>query len=213
MMKPDLVIFDCDGVIVDSEGPTCEAIAANLSRYGMALKPEGVHELFMGRTLHDIQASEEAKNLNLPDNWVDELYAEMFEILKGAPLSDGVIDLFDALENQGTAIAIASNGAMDKMKVTLGPSGLYDRLKDRMYSGHTHAPKPQAGMLVAAMEQAGARPEHTVMIDDSTAGAGAAQAAGTQFYGYSEHSPDSVLKPLGVDIVYSMAELKQKLVK
>lgn len=213
-MIPDLVIFDCDGVIVDSEGPTCDAIAKNLTGFGFPLDKAGVHELFVGQTLHDIHRAGRERGLALPDNWVSDLYAEMFEVLgQGVPLSDGVIDLFDALEAQGTRIAIASNGAIDKMRVTLSPYGLFDRLKDRMYSGHFQEPKPKAGMLVAAMKQANALPERTFMIDDSTAGAGAAVAAGTQFIGYSEHGGADKLEPLGVDIAYSMADLRARLVK
>uniref|UniRef100_UPI0025C4A4FF HAD-IA family hydrolase n=1 Tax=Marivivens sp. TaxID=1978374 RepID=UPI0025C4A4FF len=108
--------------------------------------------------------------------------------------------------------AIASNGAIDKMRVTLTPYGLFDRLKDRMYSGHVQVPKPNAGMLIAAMKQANASPKRTFMIDDSTAGAGAAVAAGTHFIGYSEHGGAEKLKPLGVDIAYSMADLRARLV-
>ena len=213
-MIPDLVIFDCDGVIVDSEGPTCDAIAKNLTSYGFPLDRDGVHDLFVGQTLHDIHRAGRKRGLGLPDNWVSELYLEMFEMLgRGVPLSKGVVELFDALEAQGTRIAIASNGAIDKMRVTLSPHGLFDRLSDRMYSGHFQEPKPKAGMLVAAMKQANALPERTFMIDDSTAGAGAAVAAGTQFIGYSEHGGAEKLEPLKVDIAYSMADLRARLVK
>jgi HAD superfamily hydrolase (TIGR01509 family) len=213
-MIPDLVIFDCDGVIVDSEGPTCDAIAKNLTSYGFPLDRDGVHDLFVGQTLHDIHRAGRERGLGLPDNWVSELYLEMFELLgRGVPLSKGVVELFDALEAQGTRIAIASNGAIDKMRVTLSPHGLFDRLSDRMYSGHVHEPKPKAGMLIAAMTQANAAPERTFMIDDSAAGAGAAAAAGTHFIGYSEHGGAEKLAPLGVEIAYSMAELRAKLIK
>ncbi len=213
-MIPDLVIFDCDGVIVDSEGPTCDVIAANLTRHGMPLDRSGVHDLFVGQTLHDIRDLGRARGLELSDTWIDDLYAEMFDVLHdGVALADGFIDLIDALEAQGTRIAIASNGADAKMRVTLGPHGLYDRLDGRLYSGHTMAGKPAPDMLFAAIEQANARPDRTYMIDDNPAGFGSAKAAGTGFYGYSEFGGEERLKPLGVDIVYSMAELHAKFIK
>ncbi len=213
-MKPALVIFDCDGVIVDSEGQTCIAIANSLTRYGMTITADQIHDQFLGGTLFDIRDRARADGFDLPDDWVREVYAEMFDLLdQGVALSSGVVDLFDALEAQGTKIAIASNGAMDKMRHTLGPHGLFDRFDGWIWSGHTSkSPKPEPGMLISAMQKAGATPETTVMIDDSPAGAGAAEAAGTRFYGYSEHTPAEKLAQTGAEIVRSMAELKTRLI-
>ncbi len=214
-MTPDLVIFDCDGVIVDSEGPTCAVIAKHLREYGMEIQAEDVHELFVGQTIHEIHRTGRLKNLDLPDDWSAQVYEEMFEVLaEGVPLSAGVVELFDALEAQGTRIAIASNGAIEKMQHTLGPHGLFDRFADgRMFSGHTSgAPKPQPGMLQMAMEQAKAAPARTFMIDDSVAGEGAARNAGTRFYGYNEHGGRELLEPTGAEIVMSMQELHDRLV-
>lgn len=168
----------------------------------------------MGGTLQQVMAKGRAKGADLPDNWITEVYDEMYALLEqGVPLSAGVVDLFDALEAQGTRIAIASNGAMTKMRTTLGPYGLFDRFDGRIYSGHVDEPKPGGGMLVKAMAQANAAPERTFMIDDSPAGAGAAQSANTRFFGYVEHGNRKKMEPLGVDLVGSMAELSKHLIK
>jgi len=79
----------------------------------------------------------------LPDDWVDQLYQDIFAALgKGVPVFDGVFDLLNALDTAGIATAIASNGPMRKMEITLRPTQLWDRFAPRIYSGHDYAPKP-----------------------------------------------------------------------
>ena len=69
-MTPKLVIFDCDGVLVDSEGPMAEVLAANLTRHGLPVSPGDVHRLFVGGTLDSVGERARALGARLPETWV-----------------------------------------------------------------------------------------------------------------------------------------------
>lgn len=184
-MSIKLVIFDCDGVLVDTEPVTDRILAANLTSHGFAVRPDEVHKLFVGGTIQGVFEYVQAQGVALPNDWVQGMYAQMFAGLReGVPVIPGVIDLIDQLEGAGIALAVASNGPMAKMEISLGPSGLWDRLQGRLLSGHDYGPKPGPEMLVHAMSQAGVAPDETVMIDDMPAGWNAAQAAGVRALAY-----------------------------
>lgn len=184
-MTPDLVIFDCDGVLVDTEMATCTVIAQNLNRHGFAITPGETHTLFAGGTIASAGAEAVRRGANLPDTWVDQMYTEIFDHLRGGvDVIAGGETLIDLLDENGIKMAIASNGPVAKMEITLRPSGLWDRFAGRIYSGHDHTPKPAPDMLLRIMDDAGVGAAQTVMIDDMHAGCSAAQAAGVRCFGY-----------------------------
>lgn len=184
-MTPKLVIFDCDGVLVDSEPATDRAMAANLARYGLTLTQDQVHTLFVGGTIKGAGDEARRRGATLPDNWVDEMYAEMFAALRtGVDLLPGVIGLLDQLETRRIATAIASNGPVAKMEITLPPVGLWDRFEGRIYSGHDHGAKPAPDMIWTIMRDAGVTASETVMIDDSLTGCQSAINAGVRCLGF-----------------------------
>lgn len=185
-MTVDLVIFDCDGVLVDTEGVTNRAISANLGRYGFEITPEECFGLFVGGTIQSARDEARRRGAPLPDTWVDEMYAEIFAALEqGVEVFPGLFDLLDLLDAKGIATCIASNGPPRKMAISLTPSGLHDRFAGRIYSAYTHGPaKPDPAMLHHAMRDHGVAAARCAMIDDSLAGILAAQAAGVQAIGY-----------------------------
>ena len=128
------------------------------------------------------------------------------------PVTKGVIELLDWIQNNQVKIAVASNGPMAKMERTLGPSGLFEYLQGRIYSSHDHGTsKPEPGLLLKAAADAGVATHRAVMIDDSPAGASAARAAGMRCFGYVEHGNHEKMKNEGVPLVHSMADLKREL--
>ena len=213
MKTVDLVIFDCDGVIVDSEGLLNEIVAKSLTDHGLPISAEECHERFVGGTMYILRDRAIEAGAKLPENWVNDIYAEIFERLRqGVDVSKGFVELIDTLEEHGVKIAVASNGPMDKMRASLGPSGLFDRLDGRIFSAHDHnTAKPEPKLLELAAQAAGVAIERAVMVDDSPAGVGAARAAGMRFIGYAEHGNKDKLTEEGADIVYSMQELKERL--
>ncbi len=213
MKTVDLVIFDCDGVIVDSEGLLNEIVAKSLTDHGLPISAEECHRRFVGGTMYILRDRAIEAGAKLPENWVNEIYAEIFERLRqGVDVSKGFVELIDNLEEHGVKIAVASNGPMDKMRASLGPSGLFDRLDGRIFSAHDHnTAKPEPKLLELAAQAAGVAIERAVMVDDSPAGVGAARAAGMRFIGYAEHGNEDKLTEEGADVVYSMLELKERL--
>ena len=184
-MTPDLVIFDCDGVLVDTEPMTDRIIAANLTRHGLPIRPKEIHTLSAGGTLKAVGEEAVLRGARLPEDWLGSAYEEVYAGLRaGVPVVPGVIDLIDRLEDAGIATAVASNGPMAKMEISLMASGLWDRFAGRIYSAYDHAPKPAPDMLLHAMRVAGADLARTWMVDDMAAGWRAAKAAGCGCFAY-----------------------------
>ncbi len=193
-MATKLVIFDCDGVLVDTEPLTDVVLSKKLTEYGLPLAPSEIPGLFRGGTIQAVGEEAMRRGATLPDNWLDDLYAAVFDALRhDVPVIDGVFDLIDVLDGAGIGRAIASNGPVAKMKISLTPSGLWDRFAGRIYTGHDHGPKPKPDMLLRIMAEAGVTPDETVMIDDMPAGFNAAKAAGIRCFGYvADGDPDRV---------------------
>jgi len=184
-MTVDLVIFDCDGVLVDSEPATDEVIADFLNTHGLSVTPAQVHALFVGGTMASVGEEAMRRGAVLPDGWLDTLYASVFDRLRqGVPVIAGVVDLLDQLDKAGIKTAIASNGPQEKMRITLQPTGLWPRFAPHIYSGHDHGPKPAPDMIRQIMADLNVAPDRTVMIDDSAPGCRSAQAAGIRCFGF-----------------------------
>lgn len=207
-----LVIFDCDGVLVDSEPPTLRVIADSLTRYGLAMQPDDVAAQFTGGALKDLGIAAAALGATLPDDWLTQTYNEMFTALReGVAVIDGILPLLDKLGTARIAIAIASNGPMEKMAITLPPSGLWDRFQGRIYSAHEHIAKPSPDMLLKACAQAGVSVDQAVMIDDSTTGCRSAKAANIRCFGFDEHGDGAHLAAVGATPVHHIDEIAKAL--
>ncbi|QDC11338.1 HAD-IA family hydrolase [Oceanicola sp. D3] len=209
-MTPELVIFDCDGVLVDSEGPLAALAVEDLAGHGFEVAPDDFHDRFVGGTLADVERRLREAGAKLPEGWTDSLYEKVFVLMDaGVPLSEGTAEMLDWLEGAGVQVAVASNGPMRKMQGSLGASGLFVRLGGRIFSAHDHGTaKPQPGLLLKAAEAAGVHPARAVMVDDSPVGAAAAKAAGMRFFGYVEHGNAEKMAALDVPLVRSMRELR-----
>lgn len=204
-MTPALVIFDCDGVLVDTETVGNTVIASSLSRCGLKITPDEAISYFAGGTIAAVAEEAERRGAVLPDNWVAQTYAEIFARLReGVAVINGVFPLIDRLDALGIARAVASNGPMEKMQITLGPSGLWDRFAGRIYSGHDHGPKPAPDMIYRIMADAGVTPAQTVMIDDMPSGCQAAHAAGIRCLGYIADGDSNRLEGTGAEPIHTM---------
>ncbi|MEJ8561710.1 HAD family phosphatase [Yoonia sp. GPGPB17] len=211
-MTPKLVIFDCDGVLVDTEAVTNKIIADFLGRYGLTIAEDEIITLFPGGTMASVGIEAAKRGAVLPDGWLNAIYDEVFGALRhGVALIAGVDALIDNLLANGIAIAIASNGPMQKMEITLRPSGLWSRFEGRIYSGHEHGPKPKPDMLFKIMADMGVAATQTVMIDDMPSGCRAAQAAGIRCFGYVADGDPDRLDGTGAIQVQSMAEIARLL--
>lgn len=207
----DLVIFDCDGVLVDSEVISNQVLMGNLAGYGLHLTLPECMSLFVGGTMVGVRDKARSMGADLPDDWVDQIYAETYDRLrKGVPLVPGVSELLAALDQNGIPFCVASNGSPDKMKITLGQNGLWDRFKDVMFSAHvlgTGKPDPKMFKLAAQHFEANT----PVVIEDSQNGVTAALRAGMRCLAYAPHGGGDSLADMGAEVITEMAQVHRLL--
>jgi HAD superfamily hydrolase (TIGR01509 family) len=177
--KPvELVIFDCDGVLIDSERLAVKVDVLVLRDLGWHLSELEVIERFVGRSARDTQAAIEAHlGHELPAGW-DERYKELYGQAFAAELApvDGVVTALDKITLPS---CVASSGTPEYLRYTLGLTGLFDRFAGRIFSSADVARgKPAPDLFLHAAEQMGAKPSGCVVVEDSRPGVEAARAAG-----------------------------------
>ncbi len=208
-MPPDLVLFDCDGVLVDSENITNGVLCQNLARHGLKITGSQLSELFLGGTIMGVAERSRAMGACLPDSWVDDVYAEIFAALESdvtvIPHVEFALDRLDAV---GLPYAVGSNGPHRKMEITLRRTGLAPRFQGRIYSREDVAkPKPAPDVYLKAAADAGVVPARCVVIEDSPNGARAGKAAGMACFGFAAETPPERLAPLCDQIFQDMRAL------
>ena len=188
-LPPKAVIFDCDGVVVDSEGPTLVMLRDDLARHGLDLTIADLEAGYVGGTVESCGIKARAAGATLPDDWVADFYDRMYAMLRDhTPLIPGILTVLDALDAAGIPFAMGSNGTPEKMQITLGQHGLVERFRGHLYSGQALGrPKPAPDLYLHAAAQLGVPPQGCVVIEDSAAGARAARAAGMRCLGYAPH--------------------------
>jgi HAD superfamily hydrolase (TIGR01509 family) len=208
------IIFDCDGVLVDSEPAAFDLLAEDLDSRGLSLPRAEMERIFIGGTIAGVHVKARALGAALPDGWVTDFYERLYaRLAQGTPLMPGVLDLLDALDAAGIPYAVGSNGSDRKMQVTLGQHpGLLDRFQDRLFSGQTlGAPKPAPDLYLHAARALGHPPADCAVIEDSPTGARAAAAAGIPCFGFAPHDDGAALAAEGATLFRSMAALPRLL--
>lgn len=210
MIPPKAVLFDCDGVLVDTEPPTFELLHTELVSRGLTLDMAEMERMFVGGTMENLAETARSMGADLPDDWVSHFYGMLYKHLEtNAPLIDGVEALLDRLDAAGIVYAVGSNGRAAKMAVTLGQHpALLARFKGHVYSGQDlGCPKPEPGLYLHAARALGVAPEHCVVVEDSPTGAMAAANAGIRCMGYAPHGATEALLAAGVVPFASMHDL------
>ena len=179
-----LVIFDCDGVLVESEHISVRTDAAVLAELGWPLSEDEIVERFVGRT-HEYMVGEIEAQLGRPlaHDWEDRfahLYRDAFEA-ELAPV-DGVVEALDRIT---IPVCVASSGGHERLRYTLGLTGLYNRFEGRVFSASEVANgKPAPDLFLYAAERMGVEPASCAVVEDSRYGVEAARAAGMRAFGY-----------------------------
>jgi HAD superfamily hydrolase (TIGR01509 family) len=180
----ELVIFDCDGVLVDSERIAVRVDTEVLAELGWPLSEEEVVARFMGRTTEDMIKTIEAEIDDLEPGWYGEFDRRYHEALEAElkPV-DGVVEALDAI---AAPTCVASSGTHEKMRLTLGITGLYERFDGRIFSAEDVARgKPAPDLFLHAARSLGADPAACAVIEDSRPGLQAARAAGMRAFAYA----------------------------
>ncbi|MBA2699460.1 MAG: HAD family phosphatase [Nocardioidaceae bacterium] len=183
-----LVVFDCDGVLVDSERLAVDLDVRVLGALGWEITREEVIERFVGRSDADMRAEiEEHLGRALPGNWdagwADEYRRVLDERLVSVP---GVVEAIAEVVAQGFATCVASSGSHAKMQNTLALTGLSACFEGRIFSA-TEVPrgKPAPDLFLYAASTMGFDPSSCVVVEDSRYGVEAARAAGMAVIGYA----------------------------
>lgn len=211
-MRPDLVIFDCDGVLVDTEKRSNEMLVEVLGRDGFHITYEECRRMFVGRSAASIQKIVEAQaSIGLGHDWVKHLHIETEEIFaRGVDAVPGVYAQIEHLHGLNVPFCVASSGNVSKMHITLGVTGMLPLLRDVLFSASmVENGKPAPDLFLHAAKQMGHEPAGCVVIEDSVPGVEAATAAGMRALGYAGDpiTNADALRGAGGEIFHDMAHL------
>lgn len=175
---PSLVIFDCDGVLVDSEPIAIDVLVDTIASLGVTISKDVAYRDFLGRTLKAISASLATDHGVTMDATALEdmrhsLYARYKSALRPMPGIANVLDMLDI------PVCVASSSVSERIEISLKLTGLYNRLAPNIYSATMVSNgKPAPDLFLLAAQRMGVAPANCVVIEDSPAGVMAAQAAG-----------------------------------
>lgn len=206
-MKYKCVIFDCDGVLVDTEVISIGTFVEMGNRLGANIDFEFAMVNFLGKSLEYCFNYVESKCTEpFPDNFVAEYRRISFDRFKNElqPIT-GVKELIDALE---VPFCVASNGPLNKVQLNLKTVGLDVVFGDNMFSAYQiNKFKPDPSLFIHAASTLGFKPEECVVIEDSAVGVKAAIAGGFDVFGFANKRSEALLKKEGVTLFYHMDEL------
>jgi HAD superfamily hydrolase (TIGR01509 family) len=208
-----LVIFDCDGVLVDSEPLSNTVFALALQREGLDWSVEETMRRLMGRSMKAcIEIIEGLLARQLPENFVHKLQAETLQAFRDAPLQPvpGINEAIDTLEAAGVNTCIASSGGFDKMEVSLGVTGLLARFEGRIFSATQVArAKPFPDLFLHAAIAMNEQPFDCIVVEDSVPGVQAAKLAGMRVLGYAgaPHTDRDAMAAAGAFLFADMTKL------
>lgn len=211
----DAILFDCDGVLVDSEATTNAVLAAMLRELGADISDAETLRRFVGKSLREEGATVQAlTGQPMPEGWyqsfTERRNAALATTVEAVPGIESVLDAASAL---GFSQAVASGADRGKMRVTLGRTGLLGRLQPHIYgSDQVERSKPHPDVYLLAAQGLGIAPERCLVIEDSPTGTQAGVAAGATVLAYCAHGDPRSLLAAGATMVFDdMARLARLL--
>jgi HAD superfamily hydrolase (TIGR01509 family) len=207
MTEPDLIIFDCDGVLVDSEVLSCRCLSKVLAGYGIELGLDQALDLFLGRSVTAVVEHYEALGRSVPEQFSTELRAGVHAAFLAAlcPI-EGVNTVLEGLQ---IPHCVASSSDVDRVSFSLSLTGLAPHFDSRLYTSQmVKRGKPAPDLFLYAAERMQADPGRTLVIEDSISGVTAAKAAGMTVWGfvggshYQSRDGKAILYKAGADRVF-----------
>ncbi|MDQ3103893.1 MAG: HAD family phosphatase [Actinomycetota bacterium] len=214
-MRPGLVVWDCDGVLVDTERLVTRLEAEWITALGWPLTQGEVVDRFVGRTATHMDA-EIKRHLGraVPTSWHGDLREASHKLFRAELTAiDGVVDVLDRLDRAAVMSCVASSSDHDRLRLVLGLTDLYDRFGGRIHSAFDvpHG-KPAPDLFEHAAELAGVAVGDCVVIEDSVPGVTGAVAAGMRVLGYAGGLvPAAQLSEAGAEIFEHMREVPARL--
>ena len=206
--KPDLIIFDCDGVLVDSELLSCQCLSEVLAEFDIALSQEQALDLFLGRSTKAIEQHYRDLGQILPDGFLPRLKSQ---VLKTFPTSlQPIPGVAAVMSDLSVPFCVASSSDIDRVALSLDVTGLRTYFGDRIYTAQmVRHGKPAPDLFLLASERMGIQPARTLVIEDSVSGVEAGKAAGMTVWGfiggshYRGRDGRAILSGAGADRVFA----------
>ena len=202
-MNYELIIFDCDGVLVDSELLSNQIFCEILNGYGLNLTLDDMFKVFVGNSMSRcIEIIETMLGHPAHEN-IEATYQERTTIAFERDLK-AVEGIEAILQKLHSPYCIASSGSHSKMQTTLGTTGLIKYFDNNIFSTKDVArPKPHPDVYLHAAEQMGHATSKCLVIEDSPLGVQAGKAAGMTVIGFTGSMPELRLKDAGADMTMS----------
>lgn len=214
----ELVIFDCDGVLIDSETLSNRVTAIMLASVGWVMTEAECEERFIGLSYSTVQRAAEAHlGVSLGADWVSRTVdLTVAAMAREAEAMPGARDALDAVSGHGLPWRIASNSSHLEMDAKFGRVGWRDLVAGRVHSAaeivaRGGAAKPAPDVFLAAAAAEGIDPAHCLVVEDSAAGATAARAAGMDCLGFARHGDNPRLRAAGAVLFRSLFDLPELL--
>jgi HAD superfamily hydrolase (TIGR01509 family) len=206
-MKYKCVIFDCDGVLVDTEHISIGTFVEMGNKLGANIDFEFAMVNFLGKSLeYCFEYIEKRCTEPFPDDFEKQYRSVSFEKFQNELQAiDGVEEVIKKLE---VPFCVASNGPLNKMQLNLKTVGLDVLFGDNMFSAYQiNKFKPDPALFIHAAATLGFKPEECVVIEDSTVGVQAALVGGFDVFGFANKRSEALLLETGAKLFYSMNEL------
>lgn len=183
MTRPDLIIFDCDGVLVDSELISCRCLTEVLAEYGINLGLDQALDLFLGRSMTAVLQHYRERGCAIPEQFSADLRSGVRSaFLSGLCPIEGVSSVLEALQ---VPSCVASSSDLDRVCFSLELTGLAAHFGERLYTAQmVKRGKPAPDLFLYAAERMQGDPRRTLVIEDSVSGVKAAKAAGMTAWGF-----------------------------
>ncbi|MEH1808020.1 HAD family hydrolase [Nostoc sp.] len=207
LVQTELVIFDCDGVLVDSERLGNRVFVKFVAEFGLAMKLEEAIFLFKGCKMADcVAVIEQRLGKKMPQDFVTQLRTRTAEAFERELLPVEGIEA--ALDKINLPICVASSDPPEKIKLALRVTNLLSRFEGRIFSSYEIGSwKPAPDLFLYAAKNMGFQAPSCTVVEDSVLGVRAGVAAGMRVLGYTEQSEAHLLEASGAHIFYSMHQL------
>ncbi|MGE4482049.1 HAD family hydrolase [Acidocella sp.] len=210
MLRPDLIIFDCDGVLIDSEGVASRLVAREVTALGWKMDADEAMARFIGMNIGDMQPMiEERVGRKLSSAWRQDLAEKLVAALaEEAVLIPRADEMLKRVTEMGFDWRVASNSSDEEMRVKFARTGLSDLTAGRCISAGSviargGKAKPAPDVFLAAAADANIPPARCIVLEDSKLGTRGAVAAGMTCYGFDPHGDGAALLAEGARAVFS----------
>ena len=215
MRELELVIFDCDGVLVDSEVISNSVLARALTAEGLPTTLTQARREYQGLLLSEVvQHAQQSLGRALADDWVERFEKDRAEAFHRElePVPDAASTV-QRVKDAGIPACVASQGSLAKTRMTLGLTGLRSLFSaSALFSGQlVPRGKPSPDLFLHAAATMGAKPSRCVVVEDTVSGVTAAVAAGMRAIGYAADSDETALRHAGAEILHTLGGLPEML--